>query len=279
MTPRIIAHRGSRINFPENSVEAINAAFESGAEGVEVDVDLTLDGKALLIHQEGFEFDVVSNRLITAPSGPEAGWLGCLPYSSAKTIDCASWYYGEGSKGSMPPGDLKDLIVCAAKGRSFYLELKDPDYWAGQASKRAAEMAQEAAQTALRLCKQSSEVYILSFSPAMLREAQAVIPNVPRLMLIDGQFGPLHSQSAREQGCVGVVFPLSEFSAGGYSLQAAAHGFEIYVYEDGLPHIKRGFQIDARLEEMKRHWRQLTTGVHGIITDFPEQLKSFLSSN
>lgn len=49
----IIAHRGLRHERPENSLPAISAALElPGIHGVEFDVELTKDGKSVVLHHE-----------------------------------------------------------------------------------------------------------------------------------------------------------------------------------------------------------------------------------
>jgi glycerophosphoryl diester phosphodiesterase len=49
---RIIGHRGtpSGPHHPENSLQSIHAALEAGADGVEIDVQATLDGILVLAH-------------------------------------------------------------------------------------------------------------------------------------------------------------------------------------------------------------------------------------
>jgi glycerophosphoryl diester phosphodiesterase len=46
----IFAHRGYSAKFPENSLTAFKKAFEAGADGVELDVRLTRDGKIIVFH-------------------------------------------------------------------------------------------------------------------------------------------------------------------------------------------------------------------------------------
>lgn len=46
----IAAHRGFRSVYPENTLVAIMGAFERGADAVEIDVQLTLDGVPVLMH-------------------------------------------------------------------------------------------------------------------------------------------------------------------------------------------------------------------------------------
>lgn len=48
--PRLIAHRGLRARFPENSLSGLRAALEAGAELLEFDVQLTADHEPVLMH-------------------------------------------------------------------------------------------------------------------------------------------------------------------------------------------------------------------------------------
>lgn len=50
--PLVIAHRGECLEATENSVAAIRAAAQAGADWVEVDVRLTGDGVAILAHDD-----------------------------------------------------------------------------------------------------------------------------------------------------------------------------------------------------------------------------------
>ena len=49
---KIFAHRGARGEAPENTLEAFRLAMEQGADGVELDVQLTKDGEVVVIHDE-----------------------------------------------------------------------------------------------------------------------------------------------------------------------------------------------------------------------------------
>lgn len=50
--PTIFAHRGASAYAPENTMPAFELACEMGAEAFELDVHLTGDGKAVVIHDE-----------------------------------------------------------------------------------------------------------------------------------------------------------------------------------------------------------------------------------
>lgn len=60
MRTKIWAHRGASGYAPENTLEAFSLAAEQGADGVELDVQLTKDNELVVIHDENV--DRVSKR-------------------------------------------------------------------------------------------------------------------------------------------------------------------------------------------------------------------------
>ena len=56
---KIFAHRGASGYAPENTLEAFALAMEQGADGIELDVQMTRDGELVVIHDE--TVDRVSN--------------------------------------------------------------------------------------------------------------------------------------------------------------------------------------------------------------------------
>ena len=50
--PIVLGHRGASGYAPENTLEAFSMALEMGADGVELDVQMTRDGQLVVIHDE-----------------------------------------------------------------------------------------------------------------------------------------------------------------------------------------------------------------------------------
>lgn len=57
MTPSIqyVAHRGYTAHYPENTEVALSAAVKAGARYVEIDIQVTADGTAVLFHDRSLE--------------------------------------------------------------------------------------------------------------------------------------------------------------------------------------------------------------------------------
>lgn len=52
MKSKVWAHRGASAYAPENTLEAFRLGAEQGADGVELDVQLSKDGQLVVIHDE-----------------------------------------------------------------------------------------------------------------------------------------------------------------------------------------------------------------------------------
>ena len=93
----IWAHRGASAKAPENTLPAFQLAHEMGADGVELDVQLTADGHVVCIHDETLDRTttgrgpVVERTLrevkIFDASGGREGFTCCLLYTSPSPRD------------------------------------------------------------------------------------------------------------------------------------------------------------------------------------------------
>ncbi|MDO4325480.1 MAG: glycerophosphodiester phosphodiesterase [bacterium] len=52
MKTQVWAHRGASAYAPENTMDAFELAYRQGADGIELDVQMTKDGKLVVIHDE-----------------------------------------------------------------------------------------------------------------------------------------------------------------------------------------------------------------------------------
>ena len=50
-----IAHRGNRKSAPQNTMKAFEKAFETGTDGIELDVHLTKDNRIVICHNYDIE--------------------------------------------------------------------------------------------------------------------------------------------------------------------------------------------------------------------------------
>ena len=77
----IIAHRGAAGAAPENTIASISQAIKDGADWVEIDVQETLDGEVIVIHDSDF---------MKLAGNPLKVWDGKL--TQIQDIDVGSWF-------------------------------------------------------------------------------------------------------------------------------------------------------------------------------------------
>lgn len=80
MTVMSIAHRGEPVQYRENTMEAVSAAIDAGADMVEIDVRVTRDGALMVLHDADLtrlwnfphllaEVDLAQVRELNGPAG------------------------------------------------------------------------------------------------------------------------------------------------------------------------------------------------------------------
>lgn len=69
--PLSVAHRGHSIEYPENTLEAYRKAIELGIEMIECDVNITSDGKLVMIHDSTLDRTTTGAGKVSASSWEE----------------------------------------------------------------------------------------------------------------------------------------------------------------------------------------------------------------
>jgi glycerophosphoryl diester phosphodiesterase len=107
----IVAHRGAAGKAPENTLAAVRQAIEDGADWVEIDVQETIDGEVVVVHDSDF-MKVAGVDLKV--------WDGTL--AQVREIDIGSWFDPKFSAERVPTlGEVLD----EARGQSrVVIELK-----------------------------------------------------------------------------------------------------------------------------------------------------------
>jgi glycerophosphoryl diester phosphodiesterase len=110
----VIAHRGSHLNVPENTLIAYENAIQEGADYVEIDLRTTKDGHLVIMHDES----------ITRMTGIK-GQVKDLNYSDIRNLKIKPAVKGDTNTYHIP--EFADVLnVC--KGRiNIYLDFKDAD--------------------------------------------------------------------------------------------------------------------------------------------------------
>jgi glycerophosphoryl diester phosphodiesterase len=98
--PLIIAHRGYRAKYPENTLAAFSAAIDIGVKMIELDVMLTRDRKMVVIHDATLERTTDGH-----------GQVNSYTLQELKELDAGSWFHPRFAGERLPALDqVLDLV-------------------------------------------------------------------------------------------------------------------------------------------------------------------------
>jgi glycerophosphoryl diester phosphodiesterase len=113
--PLIIAHRGYRARYPENTLAAFEAAIDAGADMIELDVLLTKDRKIVVIHDESLD-------RTTSGQGPVSDHT----LSELKALDAGDWFDSRFREERLPT--LEEVLEMVAGRIPINIEIKRSAY-------------------------------------------------------------------------------------------------------------------------------------------------------
>lgn len=114
-TPLIIAHRGFKSKYPENTLSSFEAAIQCGAQMIELDVTLTKDRELIVIHDD--TLDRTTNG---------KGAVNNFSLKELQKLDAGSWFDPKFSDQKLPT--LK-AVLSLSKNKTFVnIEIKASAY-------------------------------------------------------------------------------------------------------------------------------------------------------
>ncbi len=109
----IIAHRGSAATAPENTLSALRKSIKDGADMVEIDIQLTKDGKVVLWHDKD-AMRISGKGFVISETA----------YDTLETLDAGSWFSDKFTGERV--ATLEEAVETGIKGNiSLLLELKN----------------------------------------------------------------------------------------------------------------------------------------------------------
>jgi len=98
--PWIVAHRGYKKKYPENTLAAFQAAMDAGVPMIELDVTLSRDRKIIVIHDATLE-------RTTNGHGPVHDYT----LEELKQLDAGSWFHSDFADQRLPElGEVLELV-------------------------------------------------------------------------------------------------------------------------------------------------------------------------
>ena len=195
----IIAHRGASAYAPENTVAAFGLAAEQGADGIELDVQLSGDGRLVVIH----DFDV-------ARTTNGQGKVAALSLANLQSFDA-----GQGQH--IPT--LDEVFEAFGPRLLYNIEIK---YFGWRDKGVETAVADRIAAYHLE-----EKVLVSSFNPLAVRRARRQLPSAVPVALIRGsgllKYGYLFGDGEADHPHFGLVDE-------GYMAWAKKRGYQTNVW-------------------------------------------------
>ncbi|MDE0547177.1 glycerophosphodiester phosphodiesterase family protein [Microbacterium sp. C7(2022)] len=231
----IASHRGGGATAPENTIPAIRSAVAGGYGYVEVDVALTSDQHAVLMH------DATVDRTTDG-----TGCVCDLTLDQVRALDAGSWFSSEFTGVGVPTLEEVLDLLRAYNGRAI-LELKGQ--WTPEA---AASLVDAVVATDLE-----RQVVVASFDAMTLAEVAAADERISRLLVL----------SALPDD---IVVATNEAQVPGIIVSSRAVNARPEIVDELHDAGKRVVVYTLNSDSQ---WEAMTAlGVDGIVTDDPETL-------
>ncbi|MCU0509251.1 MAG: glycerophosphodiester phosphodiesterase [Anaerolineae bacterium] len=161
--PLVFAHRGAKRAAPENTLPAFEAAIRLGADGVELDVQYSSDGKLVIFHDLSLE--KTSNG---------AGRVSAHTFEELRALDAGSHFGSEFAGTTIP---TLDEALETARGKLLVnIELKTIEV-------KQSGLGPDVVGV-VRRHGMMEDVVISSFNPFALRKSKQAGPEIEHALLL-----------------------------------------------------------------------------------------------
>ncbi len=161
--PWVIAHRGASQRAPENTLAAFRLAFELGADAIELDTRLTVDGHVVVLHDASLERTTTGRGAVAQRSLREL-----------KELDAGS-HFGAQFAGERIP-TLEEVFESIGAEALVNIEVANYAALFDRLPETVAELA--------RSHGWEKRILISSYSPIALRKMRKLLPGVPLGVLV-----------------------------------------------------------------------------------------------
>ncbi|MDA0922026.1 MAG: glycerophosphodiester phosphodiesterase family protein [Planctomycetota bacterium] len=162
----IVAHRGASIEAPENTLAAVELAWQLHADAVEIDVQLTRDGRLAVIHDATLLRTAGVDQLVCD-----------VDLFELRTIDVGSWKDARWRGETIP--ELPNILATIPDGRRLFVELKGGDNAATHPAIVSALQRDLAGSNSA-----PKSIVLISFHPALLRAAKQALPEFDAFLVV-----------------------------------------------------------------------------------------------
>ncbi|WP_044747886.1 glycerophosphodiester phosphodiesterase [Bacillus alveayuensis] len=238
---KIFAHRGSAGTHPENTMVSFQEAERVGADGIELDVQMTKDGQIVVIHDE--TIDRTTNG---------TGWVKEFTYRELRKFDAS--YKFAGQYGFCPIPLLEEVLSWGKQTKLlFNIELKNGFIQYERLEEQVIQMIKE--------YEMEERVILSSFNHNSMARCHRIAPEIETALLyMENLYEPWRYIQAIGASALHPYYVTVNES---FIREAHKHGVAV-----------RPFTINKEAV-MKRMFRY---HVDAIVTDYPAKAKKILRS-
>ena len=233
--PIIFAHRGDFAHAPENTLPSFQQALQKGADGVELDAKLTLDGHVIVIH------DPTVDRTTDGK-----GRVASLAFEVIRKFDAGRWF-NEKFAGTKVPL-LEEVFEMVGREKMINIELTNYSSPRDGLVVKVCEL--------IKRHNNHNQILFSSFLSFNLKIAAQILPEIPRGLLA-------------MPGWIGLWARSFGFMFGDYQ---ALHP---YISNTSREQMQRAHRLKRRVHVWTANTPEEITrlkewGVDGIFTDDPQ---------
>lgn len=264
-----IAHRGARSVAPENTLSAARKALEFGADLWECDVVLTSDGVPVLLHDDNLRR--TSNAMSVFPN--RKPWkVSTFSYEELKRLDFGSWYLTADpfkmiKTGKLLPEDLQKFVGEPVLSLQDALQFTHDNNWQINIEIKdlrgttGNDTVVEKVVNLVREQGMEKDVWISSFNHLYISRVKELAPSIRTGALVEWiDLNPIARM--RETGA-------QSYNPG---IRLANPHLLRSIREQGLDVFVWTVNKEPSIRKL------IKAGATGIITDFPQVLRTVLDS-
>lgn len=230
----IFAHRGASGYAPENTLEAFALAIRQGADGIELDVQLSKDGIPVVIHDE--TVDRVTER---------TGWVKDYTLEELKELTVLGDKFPGYTQAKIPT--LKEVLKAVKpSGIQVNIELKTGIYWYPEIEKKVAKIVEETGM--------KERIIYSSFNHYSIQKIKEIVPDAKTAYLYSDVI--LNVESYAKKTNVEGLHPAI---------------YHVKMADFLQEYLKSGLKVRVWTVNEKEDMKTLTeAGVTAVITNYPD---------
>ncbi|MFS0635282.1 glycerophosphodiester phosphodiesterase [Mesobacillus foraminis] len=241
-----VSHRGASGHAPEHTILAYEMGEKMHGDYIEVDLQMTKDGKLIAMHDE--KLDRTTNG---------TGLVKEFTLEEIKKLDAGSWFneqypqYAKPEYAGLQVPTLEEVFQKFGKNRSYYIETKSPEVYPG--------MEKELLRLVDKYSINKEKLLVQSFSSLSLKTMHQLDPSVKLVQLLSYKGDAVISD--------GEIKEISKYAIG----IGPNHTYlnEAYVHKV----VNSGLELHPYTVNTKDRMKTLIDwGVTGMFTNFPNLL-------